>query len=273
MNRLALSIAPVDTAQALMLLHRHSTRVFAAEVRVDAMQSVDLPRLLSFAPVPLIITCRPTREGGMYTGSEHSRLEILSTAMALGAAYVDVEWDAAVYLPRSTGRTTRVIVSRHWYDSTPANIHEHHEELRDFGDVVKLVGTVSTPEDVHQILKAQATAQAPLMCLGMGAGGELTRLTVPFFQHAFATYAAASPDAVTAPGQFTVHALYERSALHTVTPGTPATVTLRNGAEVGVRVNAGRATFTLPDEPFYRSVHVHLETALGGRRSPDHVHV
>ena len=43
----------------------------------------------------MIVTCRPKSEGGHFKGSEEERRSILSDALALGAEYVDLEWNGS----------------------------------------------------------------------------------------------------------------------------------------------------------------------------------
>src|SRR5215471_9712834 len=64
------------------------------ELRLDAMERPDAAAALQGRTKPAIVTCRPLREGGMFDGSEEDRFRVLSDAHALGAEFVDVEWDA-----------------------------------------------------------------------------------------------------------------------------------------------------------------------------------
>ena len=54
-----------------------------------------LETLIDACPVPVIVTYRPTWEGGRYDGDESERLATLWRAHELGAAYVDCEVAAA----------------------------------------------------------------------------------------------------------------------------------------------------------------------------------
>ena len=56
MNRVAVSLAPSTTADALRRLRRLAGLVGLAELRLDAMSSADLARLAATSPVPLIAT-------------------------------------------------------------------------------------------------------------------------------------------------------------------------------------------------------------------------
>ena len=60
MTYLAVAISAIDTDDALTALHRVTGRADLAELRLDLMQSFDLPRLLAERPLPVIVTCRPT---------------------------------------------------------------------------------------------------------------------------------------------------------------------------------------------------------------------
>ena len=66
----------------------------AVECRLDMLAEPPARRrledLLEGAPLPVIATCRPARQGGRYEGDEGKRLEILRMAGELGAAFVDV---------------------------------------------------------------------------------------------------------------------------------------------------------------------------------------
>src|SRR5919107_2422619 len=66
------------------------------ELRLDSMARPDPEAALADRRKPAIVTCRPRREGGMFRGSEEERLRILARAHALGAEFIDVEWDADV---------------------------------------------------------------------------------------------------------------------------------------------------------------------------------
>ena len=94
MNRVAASLAREDTDSCLRELDRLAPRIGLAEVRLDLMRTFDISKLVANSPVPLILTCRPEREGGGFTGPESERAGILRTAWESGCAYIDVEADS-----------------------------------------------------------------------------------------------------------------------------------------------------------------------------------
>lgn len=219
-NKLALTMSAPDTRACLELLRAYAGLVGLAEVRVDQMQSCDLPHLLAESPLPLVITCRPVREGGAFRGPEDERLGLLRRAMELGCAFVDVEWDSAAALERPRGSVTRVIVSRHWFDQTPTDLLALERDLRPLADVVKLVGLVRGPTDLVPVLTLLRDAAGPVIAIGMGAQGTLTRVVAPCFPAALLTYGAAQGHAATAPGQLTIEAMRQSFHLHLVGPQT-----------------------------------------------------
>src|SRR5213078_1076093 len=116
-NRVAASLAPPDTDSCLRELDRLAPRIGLAEVRLDLMRSFDVSKLVTSSPVPLVLTCRPERERGGFTGPEPERLAVLRAAYEAGAAYIDVETGSLDAVRGWSGSATQVIASQHWYDT------------------------------------------------------------------------------------------------------------------------------------------------------------
>ena len=219
-NRVAASLAPQDTDSCLRELDRLAPRIGLAEVRLDLMRSFDVAKLVAGAPVPLILTCRPERERGGFTGHDSERMRILRTAHDSGCAYIDVEAECLDLVSGWGGSPTQVIASRHWFDAMPPDLSGAYRDLRDRCAVVKLVGTARSAADVLPVLGLLQNATTPVIGLAMGAPGTCTRILAPAFPHTLLTYCSATPAAVTAPGQITVDEMTDRYALHLVTTAT-----------------------------------------------------
>jgi 3-dehydroquinate dehydratase type I len=220
-NRVAASLAAQDTDTCLAELDRLALRIGLAEVRLDLMRSFDVARLVAKAPVPLILTCRPEREHGGFTGHDSERMRILRTAHDSGCAYIDVEAECLDLVSGwSGGSPTQVIASQHWYDRMPSDLLGAYRSLRDRCAVVKLVGTARSAADVLPVLGLLQNASTPVIGLAMGAPGTCTRILAPAFPHTLLAYGAATPAAATAPGQLTVDEMTDRYALHLVTAAT-----------------------------------------------------
>jgi len=195
---IAVSLMPRSTDDALAALSRLAQspilsaakggESFAVELRLDAIQTPDLARLLARPPCPLIVTCRPKREGGLYDGPEQPRLELLRQAARLGADYIDVEHDA--FVPLGPVAPAKRIVSYHNFQETPPDLDAVHDRLARLGaDVVKIAVTANHILDTVPVLRLLRAARVPTIALSMGPRGLLTRILAPKFG-AFLTYAS-----------------------------------------------------------------------------------
>lgn len=219
-NRLAASLAAPDTESCLTKLHSLSSRIGIAEIRLDLMESFDLPRLIENSPCPLIITCRPTREGGRFAGSENARLAILKQALDLQCAYVDIEWDSFAKFRDHPRINTRVIVSRHWIHDMPTELLSAYEAIERDADVVKIVGMAQSLNDMFPVFEVLQKAAKPVIAIAMGGKGSLTRLLAPCFDSCFVTFGSQDAANSTALGQFTLGNMVDSYRLHLVTPHT-----------------------------------------------------
>ncbi len=221
MNRVAASLATEGTDSCLRELDRLAPRIGLAEVRLDLMRTFDIGKLVANSPVPLILTCRPERERGGFTGPESERMAILLSAHDHGCAYIDVEADCLDDVAGwGGGSPTQVIASRHWYGRMPSDLQEQYLDLRDRCAVVKLVGTAQSAADVLPVLELLRDASTPVIGMAMGGPGTCTRILAPAFPQTVLTYGAATSAAATAPGQITIDEMTDRYALHLVTPKT-----------------------------------------------------
>jgi 3-dehydroquinate dehydratase/shikimate dehydrogenase len=192
---LCVSLMPETTEEGCALLAGLARRAgeaagapLMAELRLDAMREADLSRLLGDCPCPVVVTCRPKREGGLYEGDETARLALLRRAARLGAEFLDIEHDAIAALGPVPARR---IVSYHNFRETPADLAAIHARLARTGaEVVKVAVMARHILDTVAVLRVLRDAQCPTIALSMGPRGVLTRLLAPKFG-AFLTYAAA----------------------------------------------------------------------------------
>jgi 3-dehydroquinate dehydratase/shikimate dehydrogenase len=219
-NKIAISLALVDTKACLEALATLASRISLAEIRLDAMNDFALPRLIAESPCPLIMTCRPPREGGSFAGAEAERLAILAQAIDLGCAYVDIEWDSLAAFAGRKRSSTKIIASRHWHDHMPADLRPFYEALREEADVVKLVGLAQHITETLPVFDLLWYASSPVIGLAMGAAGQLTRLLAPCFPQCLLTYAAPSVTSVTASGQLSIADMTDLYHVQQVGPQT-----------------------------------------------------
>lgn len=180
-------------------------RAHFAEVRLDALHSLELPGELLrsiFDPSrPTIATFRSTARF-----SDTQRQELLLRAIDAGAWYVDldVHHDTSIrtaIVAAAKAKNCRVIVSLHNYHHTPElnELRQAVQQCFDAGaDVAKLACMVQRRADSIRLLSLLVDPR-PLVVIGMGARGQVTRLVAPLLGSPF-TYAFGD-SGPTAPGQ------------------------------------------------------------------------
>jgi shikimate dehydrogenase/3-dehydroquinate dehydratase type I len=96
------TLAHADLAKVVAALRALPKDTDLAEVRLDSLwpkvpdadrATDDLLALLDAAPVPLLATLRPRRQGGRFEGPEDVRLSLLQAALRSGFAAADLEMD------------------------------------------------------------------------------------------------------------------------------------------------------------------------------------
>jgi 3-dehydroquinate dehydratase / shikimate dehydrogenase len=169
------------------------------ELRLDGVREVDVPRALAGRLVPVVVTCRPRREGGAFDGPEDERLALLQTAARLGAEYVDVEFDSA-FGPLVAGTGGRgVILSSHDFSGVPADLAGRVRAMRAVGtEVVKVAVMAHSLRDTAALLALgrEATEPTRLVLVAMGTPGLPSRILAARFGSSW-TYAGEG----VAPGQ------------------------------------------------------------------------
>lgn len=148
------------------------------EFRLDRLPELPLAEILGDVVGQAIVTFRPVREGGHFQGEERVREARLREALNLGAALVDVEWDAEFGDALIAAFPGRIILSRHDFQGMPTDMRALVGEMaaRRPG-VVKVAVTPSRLADQLQFQNlADAAAGVPLVLIAMGAVGLPSRL-------------------------------------------------------------------------------------------------
>jgi 3-dehydroquinate dehydratase/shikimate dehydrogenase len=182
------------------------------ELRLDSMLRPDPEAAMAGRRTPVIVTCRPLREGGMFDGAEEERLAILARAHALGADYIDVEWDADAAPLIRERRGRGIIVSRHDFTGTPPNSAALLDGLRGAGgEVAKLAVMTERLADLSTLLGLRTDGAS--VVIGMGRAGLATRILAGRFGSRW-TYAG---NAI-APGQLTAKRLLQEFRFRRIRP-------------------------------------------------------
>ena len=182
------------------------------ELRVDYMKNPDLKRLLEGRILPVIVTNRPVREGGRFSGNEEERLALLKRAMELQADYIDIEHDSVQYLCRGAAHRapatkTKAIVSYHNFHETPDDLTNVYQRLSQSGaDIIKIVTFANTITDNIKIYRLLRQAKMPTISFCMGEYGMISRILYKRFG-SYLTFASLKTGKESAPGQVNIHAL------------------------------------------------------------------
>ncbi len=178
------------------------------EARLDFLPALpdenQLRDLLTEAPLPVIVTCRPKRQGGRFgdgEGSEKARLSLLRKASELeSVAAVDVELDT----PPEQRPRKKVILSHHDFEGCPDNLEELAEAIgRSDSAVNKVVFTARTCEEALRTFDLIRASAKPMLGLAMGEAGLISRILAKKFG-AFGTFASLGSGRQSAPGQPTL---------------------------------------------------------------------
>ena len=173
-----------------------------AEIRLDLTEfSIEEIKMVFKHPTPAIATCRPDKTG------KKEQLEKLTAAIQAGAAYVDIEIEAdkdqqEALIAVARKNNCKVIVSYHNFESTPGlkDLYNIIDECYTLGaDVAKIATLCHTKADSARLLSLYSTDK-PLVALGMGKYGKITRIMAPFMGAEF-TFASTDEGVETAPGQ------------------------------------------------------------------------
>jgi 3-dehydroquinate dehydratase/shikimate dehydrogenase len=158
------------------------------ELRLDMMERPDAAAALAGRRRRAIVTCRPVRAGGQFDGTDEERLRILREAHAHGAEYIDIDFDAPCEPILAERQGRGIVVSKHDFAGTPADIPGLLAAMRRTGaEVVKLATTTETLSDLIPLLNA-APPDQPTVLIGMGASGVVSRILAARFRSRW-TYA------------------------------------------------------------------------------------
>jgi len=187
----------------------------------DEAEEADVLAIVAESPLPCIVTCRPTWEGGAYDGPEDARISLyerLGTAES-PPAYIDVELKAytasenirqkvnlAVQHPKQQRDVrTRLILSMHDFEGRPSDLTRRLATARSFdaASVIKVAYRARSLRDNLELFEILKDADRPTIALGMGEFGLMSRVLAPKFG-AFLTFASLRDTSTTAPGQPTL---------------------------------------------------------------------
>ena len=211
--RICVAIRERTTEAAVSAAMRASEWADLVEIRADYIRNLDIRRLLREKPCPIIFTLRGRSEGGVFSGPEKSRLEILLRAAEEGADYVDVEFSA--FWKAITDRVPgdRVILSYHDFVTTPQSLETTLDAMSptDAG-ILKIATRARSLSDNLRIAKLLEYAKGRrrnVIALAMGREGIPSRVLGPYWG-SWATFSSLPGGEPTADGQIPADEMVNR---------------------------------------------------------------
>jgi 3-dehydroquinate dehydratase/shikimate dehydrogenase len=190
-----------------------------------AFEVGEIERLVASSPLPCIVTCRPTFEGGFYDGDDASRISLyehLGNLSDGGPRYVDVEWATfsrsanirqkvklGVDHPgQMRGLETGLILSMHDFERRPVDLTRRFLAMQGepAAKVLKVAFRARSLRDNLELFDLMRQSEKPVIALGMGEFGMMSRVLAPKFG-GFLTFASLREASATAPGQPTIEQL------------------------------------------------------------------
>lgn len=195
------------------------------ELRTDYLDRLDTDSVAALiagvkgavpASAPVVVTCRDPREGGAGDHPLALRVEVLLTALAAGADFIDLEY--ANFLRPEIGPRikaaladhpqSRLILSAHDFQGPFADVRRLYQDMLQAcpGAIPKLVYTAQHINDCFPAFDLLHETRGDRIVLCMGPAGLISRILAKKLG-GLVTFASLSDQAATAPGQMTVGTL------------------------------------------------------------------
>ena len=161
----------------------------------QAFDSIDLSAALEAfkggIDLPVVLTCRPERQGGLFPGTEEERISVLRTAIDSGVSWVDLEADIdskiRTELLQIAKGNTKVISSTHFSEEpdSASEIINDIEDMADSGDILKVCYNINGRNSALRLFEAAwllRDSEQKIAIMGMGVGGDWTRIHAPLLK-------------------------------------------------------------------------------------------
>ena len=222
MTYLAVPIAAKDLDQARQQIKAAlAAGAEILELRTDYLENltVDLVKKLiaearnaAKQSLPVIVTCRDRKQGGVRAYPEQLRIDILAEAVRSGCDFIDCEYDN--FLSAAAQETlkpilaesskTRLILSAHDFKSRFEDIKQLYKDILTVCPtaIPKLVYTANHINDCFEAFDLLHNTSGDSMVFCMGEASLISRIIAKKLG-SFVTFASINAEAATAPGQLT----------------------------------------------------------------------
>ena len=191
-----------ETTEALRVARDQAAEADLVELRLDGLRDVDVAGALADRRLPVVVTCRRIEDGGRFSGADEERRRWLREALAGGAEYVDVEWDAPFRHDLVAMDASRVVLSLHDLSGMPSDLGARYRAMRSTGAaVVKIAVRTSRLSDLLPLAQlGQQVRQADerAVLIGMGNAGVASRVLADRFGSCWSYAGRAAPGQIDA---------------------------------------------------------------------------
>jgi 3-dehydroquinate dehydratase / shikimate dehydrogenase len=175
------------------------------ELRLDCLERIpeNLTEILQNISVPVILTYRPSEQGGHRHLTREDRIEFWKTAPRGSEIWWDIEGDL---VPKISPDWSRVIVSHHDFNGVPDDLNDLYKRLAATpAQVIKIAVQAQDIVDCIAVFKLLNRADREIIPIAMGNAGITTRVLGPS-RGAFLTYGSLDGDSA-GPGYCTQSAV------------------------------------------------------------------
>ena len=195
------------------------------ELRTDYLENLNIDLVKNLIaetknateqPVPIIVTCRDQKQGGVKPYPEQLRIEILAEAIRSGCDFIDCEYDNflsaevqdKIKAALAENSKTRLILSAHDFKSRFKDINRLYQDiLTVFPTAIpKLAYTANHINDCFEAFDILHNSSGDSIVFCMGPAGLVSRIVAKKLG-SFVTFASINAEAATAPGQLTIEQL------------------------------------------------------------------
>lgn len=182
MSRICLTVTEKTIDEAIKTVSSYKEDIDIVELRIDYLEEDELNNLDGFeVDFPVIATYRKVNDGGLYSGNEEFRIEILKEAvLSEKFKYIDLEEDliapALEVLSRDKG--VRIIRSFHDFNGIPKDLSKKLMSVkRSENEIPKAAVNLRNSADVLEFYKeALLIKDEEKIVIGMGNFGVNTRI-------------------------------------------------------------------------------------------------
>ncbi|MFP4365104.1 MAG: shikimate dehydrogenase [Spirochaetia bacterium] len=207
---LCLTITEKTIQDAVDCALRNREYVDLLELRIDYLNDDQVLSAKDFQAkvgIPVIATLRRKKDGGMFTGTEESRIAILKELVEQGGFdYVDIEDDVSDNRLEKVRGQAVVIRSFHDFHGVPEDLIQRLARMRkDPDDIVKAAVFPKNTEGLRRFMSAADYTECRKILVAMGVEGMFSRI----LSGKLGSYLSFTSESSAAPGHLSPQQMQE----------------------------------------------------------------